>query len=62
MKILEKKGFVLKWITGTHYIFARPEIKMRVVVPYHSKGIPKGTLLQILDDAGISWDGLKELP
>jgi predicted RNA binding protein YcfA (HicA-like mRNA interferase family) len=61
IKILEKKGFVLKRVTGSHYIFAHPDTKRRVTVPYHNKEIAKGTLLQILEDAGISRVELKYL-
>jgi predicted RNA binding protein YcfA (HicA-like mRNA interferase family) len=61
IKVLEKKGFVLKRITGSHYIFAHPETKKRVTVPYHSKDIAKGTLFQRLFDAGITRDELNEL-
>ena len=61
IKILEKKGFMLKRVTGSHYIYANPETKKRVTVPYHSKDIAKGTLLQILEDAGISREDLEKL-
>jgi predicted RNA binding protein YcfA (HicA-like mRNA interferase family) len=61
IKILEKKGFILKRVTGSHYIFAHPKTKKRVTVPYHSKEIAKGTLLQILEDAGISREDLEKL-
>jgi len=60
--ILEKKGFVLKKVTGSHYIFAHNETKRRVTVPFHSsQDIAKGTLLQILKDAGISREELQDL-
>jgi predicted RNA binding protein YcfA (HicA-like mRNA interferase family) len=59
--ILEKKGFVLKKVTGSHYIFARAETKRRVTVPFHSQDIARGTLLQILKDAGISREELQDL-
>ncbi len=42
IKILEKNGFVLKRVTGSHYIFAHPETKKRVTVPYHDEEIAKG--------------------
>jgi predicted RNA binding protein YcfA (HicA-like mRNA interferase family) len=61
IRILEKKGFILKRVTGSHYIYFHPETKKRVTVPYHSKDIPKGTLLQILEDSGISKDNLEQL-
>jgi predicted RNA binding protein YcfA (HicA-like mRNA interferase family) len=60
--ILEKKGFVLKRVTGSHYIFAHPKTKRRVTVPYHSgQEVARGTLLQILEDAGISRQELQAL-
>ena len=60
--ILEKKGFVLKRVTGSHYIFAHTETKRRVTVPYHTgQEVARGTLLQILEDAGISREELHDL-
>ena len=61
IKILEKKGFVLKRITGSHYIYAHPVTKRRVTVPYHRGEIARGTLLQILADAGIGRDEIDKL-
>ena len=60
--ILEKKGFVLKKVTESHYIFANDETKRRVTVPFHSsQDVARGTLLQILKDAGISREELQDL-
>ena len=60
--ILEKKGFVLKKVTGSHYIFAHAETKRRFTVPFHSsQEVARGTLLQILKDAGISREELQDL-
>lgn len=61
IKILKKKGFVLKRTTGSHFIFAHPETKRRVTMPCHGKEIARGTLQQILEDAGISKDDLERL-
>jgi predicted RNA binding protein YcfA (HicA-like mRNA interferase family) len=58
--ILEKKGFVLKKVTGSHYIFTHAETKRRVTVPFHSQDVARGTLLQILKDAGISREELQD--
>jgi predicted RNA binding protein YcfA (HicA-like mRNA interferase family) len=46
--ILEKKGFVLDRVKGSHHIFYQPETKRRVVVPLHGRDLPIGTLLEIL--------------
>jgi len=60
--VLEEKGFVLKKVTGSHYIFANAETKRRVTVPFHSsQDVARGTLLQILKDAGISREELQDL-
>lgn len=54
IKILEQNGFRLDHTTGSHFIFYHPETKTRVVVPYHTKDLPKGTLISILKQANIS--------
>jgi len=60
--ILEKRGFKLKKVTGSHYIFAHAETKRRVTVPFHSsQEIARGTLLQILMVARMSREELQEL-
>jgi predicted RNA binding protein YcfA (HicA-like mRNA interferase family) len=58
IKIIEKKGFVLDRTKGSHHIYYQPETKKKVVVPMHTKDLPKGTLLEILRQAGISKDEL----
>ncbi|HOV39514.1 MAG TPA: type II toxin-antitoxin system HicA family toxin [Spirochaetales bacterium] len=59
--VLEKKGFILDRIKGSHHIYYHPETKRRVVVPLHKRDLPKGTLLEILKQAGISKEELKNL-
>jgi predicted RNA binding protein YcfA (HicA-like mRNA interferase family) len=56
IKILEKKGFILDRVKGSHHIYYHPELNRRTVVPVHKKDLPKGTLLEILRQAGISKD------
>ena len=53
IKILKNKGFVLDRVKGSHHIYYHPKSKRRVTVPLHRKDLPKGTLLSILDQAGI---------
>jgi len=43
--ILEKKGFVLSRVKGSHHIFYQPETKRRVV-PVHGRDLPPGMLLE----------------
>jgi predicted RNA binding protein YcfA (HicA-like mRNA interferase family) len=61
IKVLEKKGFVLDRIKGSHHIYYQPETKRRAVVPLHKKNLPKGALLEILKQAGISKDELRDI-
>ena len=61
IKVLKSKGFVLDRVKGSHHIYYLPETKIRVVVPFHKKDLPKGTYLAILKSAGIDIKELKEL-
>jgi len=61
IRVLEKRGFVLDRTKGSHYIYYHPETKRRVVIPVHKKDLPKGTLLEILKEAGLTQEELKEL-
>jgi len=61
IKILKKKGYILDRAKGSHYIFYHPEMKKRVIVSLHKKNLPKGTLLEILKQAGLSKDELGDL-
>ena len=54
VKILVKFGFQLDHTTGSHFIFYHPQTKKRAVVPRHLKDLPKGTLMSILREVGIS--------
>jgi len=49
---------VLDRTKGSHHICYHPESKRRVVVPLHIGDLPKGTLSEILKQAGIGKDEL----
>jgi predicted RNA binding protein YcfA (HicA-like mRNA interferase family) len=53
IRVLERKGFILDRTKGSHQIYYHPETKRRVVLPVHKRDLPKGTLLEILKQAGI---------
>ena len=59
LQIIEQHGFILDHTTGGHYILYNRETKRRVTIPFHAKDIPKGTLLSILRESGLSKDDLK---
>jgi predicted RNA binding protein YcfA (HicA-like mRNA interferase family) len=52
-RILLQHGFVLDHQTGSHRVYYNKERKKRVVVPYHRKELPRGTLVTILKEAGL---------
>ena len=58
IKILESNGFRLRRSKGSHFVFYHPENKKIIVVPFHAKDLPKGTLASILKQAGISQNKL----
>lgn len=60
IKILKKKGFVLDRVKGSHHIYYHSKDKKRVVVPMHKKDLPKGTLLEILRQAGLTKEEIKK--
>lgn len=53
IKILQKNGFILDRVSGSHHIYMLPDRSKRVVVAMHNKDLPIGTLLSILKQAGI---------
>lgn len=61
VRILKELGFELDHSTGSHFVFYHPQTKKRAVVPYHTKDLPKGTLMSILKEAGISRKELEKL-
>jgi len=61
IKILKGKEFVLDRTKGSHQIHYHSETRRRVVVPFHKRDLPKGTLLEILKKAGISKEELIDL-
>lgn len=61
IRILERRGFVLDRVKGSHHIYLHPDTRQRAVVPVHNRDLPQGTLLAILKQAGIDRDTLEEL-
>jgi predicted RNA binding protein YcfA (HicA-like mRNA interferase family) len=61
IEILKKKGFVLDRSKGSHQIYYNPKTRRRAVVPFHKRDLPKGTLLEILKQAGLSKEDFSTL-
>lgn len=61
IRVLEKKGWRLDRIRGSHHIMVHPILKKAVPVPMHNRDLKTGTLSGILRSAGISREELTEL-
>lgn len=60
-KALEKAGFELIRVRGSHYYYHNKQTDRIAVVPFHSRDIRKGTLHAILKDADIDIEELQGL-
>ena len=58
IQFLERNGFALDHVSGSHFIFYHPVSRRRAVVPRHNRDLPKGTLISLLREAGFSRDEL----
>ncbi len=53
-KVLENKGWELKRIQGSHHIYTHPDNPKILTLPvYRNQDLKKGTLSQLLKDAGL---------
>ncbi len=52
-KLLEKNGWELDRIKGSHYIYKNPATNQTTIIPFHNKEIPPGTANAILRQAGL---------
>lgn len=53
IKMIEKDGWKLRRAEGSHYHFKHPSKKGIVTVPHPKKDLPKGTVNNILKQAGL---------
>jgi mRNA interferase HicA len=58
IRFLERNGFVLDHVSGSHFVYYHSGSKRRAVVPQHNRDIPKGTLLSLLREAGFKREDL----
>lgn len=58
-KVVEKHGWMLKRITGSHHIYAKQGVSVILSIPVHgSRDLPTGTLKSLLKDAGLTEEDL----
>jgi predicted RNA binding protein YcfA (HicA-like mRNA interferase family) len=60
-RALEKKGFVLERIRGSHHVYCHPDLDVTVTIPFHKKEVGKGLLIEIIKQAEISREELLDL-
>ena len=60
-RALIKVGFLLDHGTGSHDVFYHPRTRRRAVIPGHPKDLPKGALMAILREAGMTKKELANL-
>lgn len=53
IKIIESDGWMLKSIKGSHHHYVHPSKKGKVTIPHPKKHLPKGTVNNILKQAGL---------
>ena len=58
IQFLEKNGFVLDRVSGSHFVFYHPASRRRAVLPRHNRDMAKGTLVALLREAGFARDDL----
>jgi len=59
---LQRGGFVLTHVRGSHHYLRKAGASGLVVVPVHgNRALPAGTLRSILRQAGLSVDDLQDL-
>jgi predicted RNA binding protein YcfA (HicA-like mRNA interferase family) len=53
IKTLQKAGWVLRAVRGSHHIFNHPTLPGHVTVPHPKKDLGKGLVHAILKQAGL---------
>lgn len=59
-RIVERKGWLLKKITGSHHIYEKPEFNQILSIPVHrNQDLKIGTLKALMKIAALSEEDLK---
>jgi predicted RNA binding protein YcfA (HicA-like mRNA interferase family) len=58
IRVLLDNGFILDHQRGSHRVYFNAQTGKRAIVPFHRRDLPKGTLLAILKQAGLSKEDL----
>ena len=62
LRVLERAGFVVHHVSGSHYVLRHPHKKhLRVTLPWHGRDLKRGTLGSIIQQAGLTTGEFLEL-
>lgn len=53
IKLLEKSGWVLRGVKGSHHIYTHPEREGHITVPHPKKDLGIGLVNKLLKQAGL---------
>lgn len=53
IKLLEKSGWVLRGVKGSHHIYTHPERAGHITVPHPKKDLGTGLVNKLLKQAGL---------
>jgi predicted RNA binding protein YcfA (HicA-like mRNA interferase family) len=58
---LERGGFVLIRVVGSHYQMRHEQTRRHTTVPHHNRDLPRGTVAAIIQQAGLTRDEFLKL-
>jgi predicted RNA binding protein YcfA (HicA-like mRNA interferase family) len=58
---LQRHGFTIIRITGSHYQLFNERTRRHTTVPYHNRDLPRGTVAAIIQQAGLPRDEFLKL-
>lgn len=62
IRALERAGFLIHHVSGSHYILKHPtRLGLRVTVPFHNRDLKRGTLQSIVKQAGSTNEEFRNL-
>jgi predicted RNA binding protein YcfA (HicA-like mRNA interferase family) len=62
LQALRRAGFFVHHVSGSHYVLKHPDNPARrVTLPFHARDLKRGTLLSIIEEAGLTTDAFMDL-
>ena len=62
LRALQRAGFEVRSVQGSHHVLVYPDTRTRIVVPVRvERDLPRGTIRGVIRQAGLSVDEFCEL-